>query len=77
VEDRWQPDLSAALAARRVELPPRLGCIEAFNIMRGCPLHFSIYATGRETLDPGCRMSAEYSCKGPLPASPDTQSRCR
>ena len=77
VEDRWQPDLSAALAARKAEPPTRLGCIEAFNVMRGCPLHFSIYATGREALDPGCLMSAEYSCQAPLPTAPDPQSRCR
>ena len=42
--------------AKGGKAPARLGCVEAFNVMRGCPLDFSIYVTGRDTLDPGCKM---------------------
>lgn len=77
VEDRWQPDLARALAARSVKAPPRIGCVEAFNVMRGCPLHFSIYATGPDPLDPGCRIDERFACKTPIPAETDTSSRCR
>lgn len=77
VEDRWQPDLGRALAARSAKAPPRIGCLEAFNVMRGCPLHFSIYATGPDPLDPGCRIDERFACKAPIPAETDTSSRCR
>jgi hypothetical protein len=80
VEDRWQPDLARALAARGAKAPRRLGCVEAFNVMRGCPLDFSIYATGREALDPGCKVAEEFACSIPLPLQPedaDPKSRCR
>jgi 4-amino-4-deoxy-L-arabinose transferase-like glycosyltransferase len=80
VEDRWQPDLAKALAARGAKAPPRLGCVEAFNVMRGCPLDFSIYATSREVLDPGCKVAEAFACSIPLPLQPedaDPKSRCR
>lgn len=77
VDDRWQPDLDEALAARGASKPQRLGCIETFNVMRGCPLHFSIYATGREKLDPECQLSEEYACARPLPTEAAPDPRCR
>jgi 4-amino-4-deoxy-L-arabinose transferase-like glycosyltransferase len=80
VEDRWQPDLAKALAARGAKAPPRLGCVEAFNVMRGCPLDFSIYVTGPDALDPGCKVAEEFACSIPLPLQPedaDPKSRCR
>jgi len=77
VEDRWQPDLAKALAARSASAPPRLGCVRAFNVMRGCPLHFSIYATGPDTLDPGCKVHPRFACREPVPAASDDSSRCR
>ena len=80
VEDRWQPDLAKALAARGAKAPPRLGCVEAFNVMRGCPLAFSIYNTGPDPLDAGCKIDARFSCNMPLPLAPedsDPRSRCR
>ena len=80
VEDRWQPDLAKALAARGAKAPPRLGCVEAFNVMRGCPLDFSIYATGRDVLDPGCKVADEFACSIPMPLlaeDTDPKSRCR
>ncbi len=77
VEDRYQPDLAKALAARSATPAARVGCVEAFNVMRGCPLHFSIYATGPDPLDPGCRVEQRFACKSPVPAATDTSSRCR
>jgi 4-amino-4-deoxy-L-arabinose transferase-like glycosyltransferase len=80
VEDRWQADLGKALAARGAKPPPRLGCVEAFNVMRGCTLDFSIYATGPDALDPGCKVSERFACSIPVPLLPedaDPKSRCR
>ncbi|MDP1907454.1 MAG: glycosyltransferase family 39 protein, partial [Hyphomicrobium sp.] len=80
VEDRWQADLAKALALKGGKTPPRLGCVEAFNVMRGCPVDFSIYVTGRGMLDPGCKVDARYACSIPLPLEPadtDPRSRCR
>jgi 4-amino-4-deoxy-L-arabinose transferase-like glycosyltransferase len=80
VEDRWQADLGKALAARGAKPPPRLGCVEAFNTMRGCTLDFSIYATGPDALDPGCKVSERFACSIPVPLLPedaDPKSRCR
>ncbi len=77
VEDRFQPDLAKALAARSAKPPPRLGCVEAFNVMRGCPLRFSIYATGPDTLDPGCQIDKRFACTTPVPTEADIASRCR
>jgi len=80
VEDRWQADLAKALAVKGGKAPARLGCVEAFNVMRGCPLDFSIYVTGRGMLDPGCKVDARYACSIPLPLEPadtDPRSRCR
>ena len=77
VEDRWQPNLAKALAARSVKAPPRLGCVEAFNVMRGCTLNFSIYATGPDPLDPNCQVDERFACKHPVPATADEGSRCR
>jgi len=77
VEDRWQPNLAKALAARSAKAPPRLGCVEAFNVMRGCKLNFSIYATGSGPLDANCKIDERFACQHPVPATADEASRCR
>jgi hypothetical protein len=77
VEDRWQPDLAKALAARNAKPPARVGCLEAFNVMRGCPLHFSLYVTGRQPLDPGCKLPERFACRTPVPTTTEVDSRCR
>jgi hypothetical protein len=79
VEDRWQPDVERVLGLRGGKAPPRVGCVEAFNVMRGCPLHFSIYVTGPDALDEGCKVAERYACKTPpAPAADaDAKSRCR
>jgi hypothetical protein len=76
VEDRWHVDLMGALQQRGGRLPARAGCVEAFNVMRGCPLVFSIYVTGAPKLDPGCNVPEHYSCRGAPPAAA-AASRCR
>lgn len=79
VEDRFQPDVARVLALRGAEPPPRAGCVEAFNVMRGCTLNFSIYVTGPDALDAGCKVAKRYACKTPLPQPADASpsSRCR
>lgn len=79
VEDRWHAALQAAVRDRGVELPLRSGCVEAFNVMRGCPLAFSIYVTGQEKLDASCAVAAANVCKMSIPAvrqSGSAKSRC-
>jgi len=64
---------------RGVELPLRSGCVEAINVMRGCPLSFSIYVTGQEKLDASCAVAAANVCKMSIPAarqSGSAKSRC-
>ncbi len=78
VEDRWHGDLVRALEERHAEIPEPAGCVEAFNVMRGCPLSFSIYITGAPRLDPECRIAPRYACKGKPPMTPaGSASRCR
>ena len=78
VEDRWHPDLMRALEFRTATPPPRSGCVKAFNVMRGCTLHFSIYVTGAPQLDRGCKVPPEFTCKREPPAtSGPATSRCR
>ncbi len=78
VEDRWHGDLMQELQNRRAELPARAGCVQVFNVMRGCPLSFSIYITGAPSLDPECKIAKRYACKDPPPPpTPGAPSRCR
>ena len=79
VEDRWHGDLLAALAKRGTPLPERAGCVEAFNVMRGCPMSFSIYVSGGPAaLAPGCAVPPRYACRKPLPAATaPVNARCR
>jgi 4-amino-4-deoxy-L-arabinose transferase-like glycosyltransferase len=77
VEDRFQPDLAKALEARSATAPLRVGCVEAFNVMRGCTLHFSIYATGPDPLDPNCKVAERFACSRPVPTTTEAGSRCR
>jgi 4-amino-4-deoxy-L-arabinose transferase-like glycosyltransferase len=78
VEDRWDGEVQAELLARGAKLGQRAGCIEAFNIMRGCPLSFSIYVTGKQTLDDSCSVAPANVCKGSPPphGTNHNSSRC-
>jgi hypothetical protein len=78
VEDRWHGDLKRALTERRATLPTPAGCVSAFNVMRGCPLRFSIYVTGAPRLDRECKIAPRFACKGGLPQiSTAPGDRCR
>ncbi len=80
VEDRWHGDLVRALQGRHAAPPPRAGCVEAFNVMRGCALSFSIYITGAPSLDPECKIAERYACRSSPPQGPAAAasiSRCR
>lgn len=46
--------------------PKILGCVEGYNVMRGCPLYFTVLATG--SLE-GCKALDSFSC------SPEFQSK--
>lgn len=78
VEDRWDGELQAALLAHGADLGRRVGCVEAFNIMRGCPLSFSIYVTGKAKLDASCAVAPANVCKRSVPPPQDNvaESRC-
>jgi 4-amino-4-deoxy-L-arabinose transferase-like glycosyltransferase len=79
VEDRFQPDVARVLALRGAKPPPRAGCVTAFNVMRGCQLNFSIYATGADALDETCRVAERFRCPAQAPPAEaaDHASRCR
>lgn len=78
VEARWQDELSTELAKRGLALPPRAGCVRAFNVMRGCPLEFSIYGVGAAPKDmQTCSLPPEFVCaEGDAAAATAEKSRC-
>ncbi|MCB1484826.1 MAG: glycosyltransferase family 39 protein [Hyphomicrobiaceae bacterium] len=47
------------LSRMQYRRPRTLGCVEALNVMRGCPLYFTILATG--PLE-GCTARETYAC---------------
>ena len=59
VESRWLERYRTEMAASGIA-PGELGCIEAFNTMRGCPLTFTLLAVDAERR--GCRVSAKHAC---------------
>jgi 4-amino-4-deoxy-L-arabinose transferase-like glycosyltransferase len=74
VETRWHDAFLAALATRGAALPERVGCVQAFNVMRGCSLAFSIYVTGRNAGE-RCQLAPAFACRDPLPTSSTGQPR--
>jgi hypothetical protein len=77
VEQRWHGDLVKALQDRHAEIPTPAGCVQAFNVMRGCPLAFSIYITGAPRLDPECKISPRYACNALAQTPAGDAARCR
>jgi 4-amino-4-deoxy-L-arabinose transferase-like glycosyltransferase len=75
IEDRWVNRMNTALiASSRAPLPSPSGCVTAYNVMRGCPVHFRIYDT-----DPAkpCEIPAKFACRlNPEPAGPQKAGRC-
>lgn len=60
VEDRWRGRYLSAVAKRGHEPPVALGCVTAFNVMRGCPLSFTLYGTNKSV---ACALSSESACR--------------
>lgn len=60
VESRWLERYRTEMAARGIA-PGELGCVDAFNVMRGCPLTFSLYVVDPERR--GCTPASEYACE--------------
>lgn len=52
-------DSLRVLSRMQYRRPKTVGCVEAFNVMRGCPLYFTISATG--PLD-GCQARETFAC---------------
>lgn len=61
VEDRWAKRTNWTLQSKSQDrLPPQpTGCISAYNVMRGCPLHFRVYLSNSSEL---CAIPAEFAC---------------
>ena len=75
IEDRWLTRANAALDAKsQSPLPPPSGCVSAYNVMRGCPLHFRIFETGAAR---PCTLPANLACSGnPEPSGPQKSGDC-
>jgi 4-amino-4-deoxy-L-arabinose transferase-like glycosyltransferase len=75
VEDRWVHRMSTALAAdSRPPLSSPSGCVSAYNVMRGCPVHFRIYETNAQS---PCELPAKFACSSnPEPAGPQKAGNC-
>ena len=59
IESRWIERFRAEAAKRKLE-PVELSCFEAFNVMRGCPLTFTIFALDEPA--PACRQAYRNTC---------------
>jgi 4-amino-4-deoxy-L-arabinose transferase-like glycosyltransferase len=60
VEDRWMKRTNWTLQSKLQEpLPPPTGCVSAYNVMRGCPLHFRVYSPNPAR---PCAIPAKFAC---------------
>ena len=75
VEDRWRKRTNWALQSNsQAPLPAPVGCISAYNTMRGCPLHFRIYSAN--PAEP-CMVPAAFACRENVPAAgPEKSGDC-
>jgi hypothetical protein len=75
VEDRWSNRMNMALTtSSKPPLPSPSGCVSAYNVMRGCPVHFRIY-----DLNPAqpCKIPANFACApDATPAGPQKSGNC-
>jgi 4-amino-4-deoxy-L-arabinose transferase-like glycosyltransferase len=75
VEDRWSNRMNMALTtSSKPPLPNPSGCVSAYNVMRGCPVHFRIY-----DLNPAqpCKIPANFACApDAAPAGPQKSGNC-
>jgi 4-amino-4-deoxy-L-arabinose transferase-like glycosyltransferase len=75
VEDRWRGRVNAGVEFKsQSTLPQPSGCVSAYNVMRGCPVHFKIYETGAGK---PCTIPAEFACQNnPAAASWQKSGDC-
>jgi 4-amino-4-deoxy-L-arabinose transferase-like glycosyltransferase len=75
VEDRWKKRTNWTLQSKSLApLPPPTGCVSAYNVMRGCPLHFRIYSPNPS--EP-CTIPAEFACPENTPRTgPEKSGDC-
>jgi len=75
VEDRWTNRMNMALAtSSKPPLPSPSGCVSAYNVMRGCPVHFRIY-----DMDGGqpCQIPESFAClPNAEPTGPQKSGNC-
>jgi len=65
IEDRWKKRTNWTLQSKsQAPLPPPTGCVTAYNVMRGCPLHFRIYSPNPAQ---PCAVPAAYVCPENIP----------
>lgn len=75
VEDRWKKRTNWTLQSKSLApLPPPVGCVSAYNVMRGCPLHFRIYSPNPS--EP-CTIPSEFACPENTPKTgPEKSGDC-
>jgi 4-amino-4-deoxy-L-arabinose transferase-like glycosyltransferase len=75
VEDRWINRMNQALtASSRPPLATPAGCVSAYNVMRGCPVHFRIYDTDSTR---SCDIPEKFACQpNAAPAGPQKSGNC-
>lgn len=65
IEDRWKKRTNWTLQSKsQAPLPPPTGCVTAYNVMRGCPLHFRIYSPNPAQ---PCAVPAAFVCPENIP----------
>ena len=78
VESRWLNRYFVSYAARNPgKLPGRaLGCVAAYNVMRGCPLSFTMFAPENAPENAAaCKPAASFRCDSDERAAPRDPAR--
>ncbi len=75
IEDRWKKRTNWTLQSKsQPPLPPPTGCVTAYNVMRGCPLHFRIYSPNPAQ---PCAVPAAFVCPENIPQTgPEKSGDC-
>lgn len=75
IEDRWKKRTNWTLQSKsQAPLPPPTGCVTAYNVMRGCPLHFRIYSPNPAQ---PCAVPAAFVCPENIPQTgPEKSGDC-
>lgn len=75
VEDRWSNRMNLALTtSSKPPLPSPSGCVSAYNVMRGCPVHFRIYDLNAAQ---PCEIPADFACvPDAAPTGPQKSGNC-